>query len=102
LKHLADAARRRKVIPVDVGNAGKSLACFLVADAQILSESDGLAGLSADEVNVMCEAARLVGLWKVEALADDLQKLTSRADAPSQFRNASIEGLDLTGRHSGA
>ncbi len=97
LEVLADAARRRKVIPANVGNAGKSLSRFLVADAQTLSESDGLARLSADEVNVMCAAARLIGLWKVEALADDLQKLTSRPDAPSQFRSASIEGLTSLG-----
>jgi len=94
---LADAARRRKVVPADVRNIGKSLARFLTPDTEALRSPEGLTQLSSDEVNVMCEAARLVGLWKVEALADDLQKLASRTDAPSRFRNAAIEGLTSLG-----
>jgi putative heme-binding domain-containing protein len=78
LDALADAARQRKVRPAgDLARLGK----------QLVSDSDA----------VRSAAARLGGLWQVEALRPTLVEYAESPLASAAVRQAAVEGLALLG-----
>ena len=101
LTALTDSARRRKVSPGNGNAVLSALRELLGVDAEGVVEVDDVSNLTAHEINAMSEAARLVGLWKIAAMADVLAAVALGEDVPPGLRSGAVAGLTSLGPNGG-